>query len=302
MDIDQLRYFITVAQTLNFSEAARRHGLSQPSISHHINALENHLGTQLFQRDKRTVVLTDTGRAFFPHALEIVDLANRSEIKLEKMKSGKSGHLNISAMPSSSAMLQRCLRAFVKQYPDILVDINIINDAGEQTMTINDEHYDIFFSGREMIPVGETFGVLPLETTYLCVALPEDHPLCEVFRENGLDLTKLRGERFIAFSEDNCTSLYRQSLAVCRARGYNPIVFNQLDGVNSVALAVGAGCGISVLSSNLRSVCYADNIALFPLEGDDARRDYVMAWRKDSPNPVVQLFTEIAAHLFSPEG
>ena len=85
MDINQLRYFISVAQTLNFSEAARRNGLTQPSISHHISELEKQLGTRLFVRDKRSVSLTDTGRAFLPSALEIVELAHSSEMKLKKM-------------------------------------------------------------------------------------------------------------------------------------------------------------------------------------------------------------------------
>ena len=297
MDINQLRYFISVAQTLNFSEAARRNGLTQPSISHHISELEKHLGTRLFARDKRSVSLTDTGRAFLPSALEIVELAHSSELKLKKMETGKSGHLNIAAMTSSSPLLHRALRAFTASYPDISVNISFTNGR-HSTVTINEERYDIHFSMKEMVPSGETFTTMPLESDCLCLALPSDHPLCAEFAENGIDFSKLRGERFIAFSETDGPMLYKQTLSVCRARGYNPTVYIQQECAEAVALSVGAGCGIALLSGNLKSVCYAENVTLFPIEGDDARRDFVMAWHKNALNPAVQLFTETVKPLF----
>ncbi len=297
MDINQLRYFISVAQTLNFSEAARRNGLTQPSISHHINELEKHLGTRLFMRDKRSVSLTDTGRAFLPTALEIVELAHNSEIRLKKMETGKSGSLNIATITSSSEMLHRCLRAFVRQYPDISVNISFTNGR-HHTVTINEERFDIHFTMREMVPGGDNFSILPLASDCLCVALPEDHPLCAEFRTNGLDFSRLKGERFIAFSETDAPTLYRQTMAVCKTRGYTPSVFTQQECAEAVALAVGAGSGIALLSANLKSVCFAENVALFPIDGADARRDFVMAWRKNAPNPAVQLFTAVSAPLF----
>jgi DNA-binding transcriptional LysR family regulator len=70
MDINQLKYFIAVAQTLNFSEAARRSGISQPSISHSISELEKQLGAQLFIRSKRNVMITDAGRSCCPAPLK----------------------------------------------------------------------------------------------------------------------------------------------------------------------------------------------------------------------------------------
>ena len=93
--------------------------------------------------------------------------------------------------------------------------------------------------------------------------------------------------------------LYKQVLAVCKARGYTPQIFCEQECAEAVALSVGAGCGIALLSGNLKSVCYAENVALFPIEGDDARRDYVMAWHKNALNPVVQLFTKTVIPMFS---
>lgn len=297
MDINQLRYFISVAQTLNFSEAARRNGLTQPSISHHISELEKHLGTRLFVRDKRSVSLTDTGRAFLPTALEIVELAHNSEIRLKKMETGKSGHLNIASLSSAAGLLFRCLRQFCAEYPDISVNISYIS-GHRSPLTINDERYDIHLTMKEMLPGGDAFSSLMLDHDQLCLALPADHPLCAEFRENGIDFSRLRGERFIAFSDTDGPMTYKQTLSVCRARGYDPAIFLQQECAEAVALSVGAGYGIALLSNNLKYVGYVENVALFPIDGDDARRDYVMAWHKNALNPAVQLFTQTIAPLF----
>lgn len=300
MDINQLRYFISVAQTLNFSEAARRNGLTQPSISHHIGELEKQLGTRLFVRDKRSVTLTDTGRAFLPNAIEIVELAHSSEQKLKKMETGKNGHLNIAAITSSTPMLARCLRAFADAYPDISVNISYTNGR-HSSVTINEERFDVHFSMRELVPGSESFSIMLLEVDRLCLALPADHPLCAEFREHGIDFSKLKGERFIAFSETDGPMIYKQTMAVCKARGYNPNIFLQQECAEAVALSVGAGSGIALLSGNLKTVCFSDNVELFPIEGDDARREYVMAWHKNALNPAVQLFTQTVLPMFQAE-
>ena len=92
--------------------------------------------------------------------------------------------------------------------------------------------------------------------------------------------------------------IYKQTMAVCKARGYTPNIFLQQECAEAVALSVGAGSGIALLGENLKSVCFSDNVELFPIEGDDARREYVMAWHKNALNPAVQLFTQTVTPLF----
>ena len=70
----------------------------------------------------------------------------------------------------------------------------------------------------------------------------------------------------------------------------------------AVALSVGAGSGIALLGENLKSVCFSDNVELVPIEGEDARREYVMAWHKNALNPAVQLFVQVATPLFRNDG
>lgn len=297
MDINQLKYFISVAQTLNFSEAARRNGLTQPSISHHIGELEKQLQVQLFIRDKRSVTLTDAGRAFLPNAVEIVELAQKSALQLKKMDSGKSGHINIAALTTSSIILSRCLTAFSSAYPDVTVDINFTSGR-TQALIMNEAKYDVHFAMAEMVPAGETFAVLPAGTDRLCLALPKGHHLCAEFAETGVDFSRLTNERFIACSQNDGPALYRQIMEVCAARGYTPNITCQYDRAEAVLLSVGTGLGISVIPEVLSHVFYSENAEFFPIDGDDTLRSYVIAWRRPITNPAVRRFTDMAAELF----
>jgi len=297
MDINQLKYFISVAQTLNFSEAARRNGLTQPSISHHIGELEKQLGVCLFIRDKRSVVLTDAGRTFLPNAVEIVELTQKSILQLGKMDAGQQGTLTIAALTTCSSVLSRCLTAFAAAYPDVTVDIHYTSGR-TQSLIMNEDRYDVHFAAVEMVPTGSTFSYIALGTDRLCVALAGNHPLCRVFDEKGVDFPLLAGERFIACSQNDGPALYRNIMDVCAARGYAPNITCQHDRAEAILLSVGAGLGISVIPETLQEVSYAENVRLYPIAGDDALRHYVMAWRRAITNPAVELFVRTASAIY----
>ncbi len=294
MDINQLKYFISVAQTLNFSEAARRNGLTQPSISHHINELEKQLDCKLFIRDKRSVTLTDAGRTFLPNALEIVDISQKAALQLAGLEHGSMGAISIAALTTSSVILSRCLTAFSAAYPHINVDINFTSGRS-QALIMGEEKYDIHFAVEEMVPVGETFEYIRTHIDRLCLALPKNHPLAG----QTADFSKLRGERFIACSQNDGPALYNQIMRVCHARGYSPKITCQYDRAEAVLLSVGAGLGISIVPEALSHVFYSENVSFVPIEGEDVCRSYVIAWRKNIKKPSVSLFVDIARTLFT---
>lgn len=297
MDINQLKYFISVAQTLNFSEAARRNGLTQPSISHHINELEKLLGAPLFIRSRHNVALTQAGETFLPRAIEMVELAHKSSLEVKTLSSGSGGHISIAALTTSSVILSKCLKAFSSAYPGITVDINFTSGR-TQALIMGETKYDIHFAMEEMVPAGDSFRMLRTNMDRLCLALPMGHPLCAEFRKKGVDFSSLRDERFIACSQNDGPALYRQIMEVCAARGYSPNITCQYDRAEAVLLSVGAGLGVSIVPEVLSHVFYADNVVCFPIPGDDTLRSYVVAWHKPITSPAVRRFTEIATELF----
>ncbi len=90
MDINQLNCFITVAQTLNFSEAARRNYVSQSTVSRYVSDLEKEFGVS-FTRSHRDVIITSEGKALLPYAIEIVETLKKAKTVIKQMHDGGAG-------------------------------------------------------------------------------------------------------------------------------------------------------------------------------------------------------------------
>lgn len=296
MDINQLKYFITVAQTLNFSEAARRNGISQPAISHHIGELEKQLGCRLFERSRRSVTLTEPGQDFLPYAVDIVETAEKAAFHVSQRESGAGGHISIAALTTSSQVLSQCLARFAERYPAVSVDITF-NSGRSQVIAMNEAKYDFHFAVETMVPKGATFEYIVSNTDHLCVAFPAGHPLAS----QPLDFSKLRGERFIAVSETDGPDLHSEIMKVCRARHYTPNVCYKYDRAEAVLLSVSAGMGVSIIPEAISKVFYSENVVFKRIEGTDALRTYVVAWRKERTNPAARLFLETVREVLAAE-
>lgn len=293
MDITQLRYFVTVARTLNFSESARRLGVTQPLVSHHIVELEKQLGGKLFVRSRHKVTLTDAGERFLPAATELVELADKAMFQFRQDQQGGSGHLSVTSLTTSSAVLASVLARFSAKYPDITVDIDV-TPGQRQVLAMNEHRYDFHFAPLEMVPVGKTYDYVVTHSDHLCLVFPANHPLAEM----PLNFDLLRNERFISIAPSDGPALYEKMREVCRVRGYEPNVVYQYDRVEAVVLAVGAGLGISILPEALSRVFYAENVRFRRIPGEDTARPYVAAWRKEASNPAAALFVETLKELF----
>ena len=112
MHLNQIKSFLAVSKTLNFTNAARQNGVPQSTISRHINDLEQQLGVRLFYRTKRDVQLTEEGRTFIPYAQEILDAARKGAYAVKQLHEGARGRLAIATIPTSSGILRECLRDF----------------------------------------------------------------------------------------------------------------------------------------------------------------------------------------------
>src|ERR1039458_2927554 len=124
MDIAQLEYFLHVANTLNITHAATRAHVSQPALSRQIRLLEQELGTKLFKRKARGVVLTETGQRLADRTRVLLASANR--IKMEIMSSADEpvGVVRLAASNSLSALLTtRVVARYRQTYPEVSVRV-----------------------------------------------------------------------------------------------------------------------------------------------------------------------------------
>lgn len=123
MEIKQLQCFIAVAEELNFTSAAERMYISQPSLSRHIHNLEEELGLILFTRDKKTVELTNAGLQLLTNAREVVGSAAELQNTARELSSGRAGKLRIGYQGSACSIVPTILYRFSHKYPNINVTV-----------------------------------------------------------------------------------------------------------------------------------------------------------------------------------
>src|SRR4051794_39566441 len=124
MEIHQLRYFVAVAEEKNFSHAAAREHVSQPSLSQQIHKLEAELNQQLFDRLPRSVVLTEAGRCLLPYAQLILTAIADARLGVAALEQEVAGKLSGGAVPSIAVyVLPKVIRRFQQRYPKVTFEL-----------------------------------------------------------------------------------------------------------------------------------------------------------------------------------
>jgi DNA-binding transcriptional LysR family regulator len=293
MDSAQLRYFISAAQSLNFSEAARKHYITQPAISHHINDLEQQLGVKLFLRVGRQVFLTSEGELFLREAIDILEKIQDSTLKVQRHSEGKSGKLSVGIVNTSNEPFIRCLSAFSKRYPDILIDVHMTTGI-DQSISINEGRYDFNFATTPMVLGNNNLDYTVSHQDRFCLALPSDHPLAD----QPVDFKKLTNERFVIITLADAPLLHTQILDICSHRNYSPKIVSYYNRAEALLLSVSAGVGITILPEKLFCPCAAENISRVPIPGDDCLLTSVIAWKPHLTNSCALKFRDVVLSLY----
>lgn len=123
MELRQLRYFIKVAETLNFSVASKQLSITQSTLSQQVSQLENELGHLLFQRNSHKVMLTEAGQALLPYARDTLNSANTCVQRMKDLEEMLYGELNIGVTFSFSSIATETIVTFLKQYPRIKLNV-----------------------------------------------------------------------------------------------------------------------------------------------------------------------------------
>ncbi len=293
LDIENLRYFISVAQLLNFSEAARQNNVPQPKISRSILELETQLNAKLFFRTNRDVSLTHEGEIFLPYAIDIVDMAAKASDMVDQVHSGRTGYLSIAAVSTTSRILASFLSVFSTQYPDIMIDITQ-NTGKSQTLAMMENRFDFHFAPLSLLPLNGSLDYIVTHSDKLVLVVPKGHRLAQ----GKLDFNKLFQEKFIMISQPESPHLYNEVMAVCAAHHTIPKIIHRYDKAESVLLSVGSGLGVAILPKGLTKAFLTDAVDVVPLDPEGHEMDYVCAWPKQSKNPCSKFFLDVIKEYF----
>ena len=142
MTITQLKYVLAVAEHQNFTKAAEKYFVTQPTLSMQIQKLEDQLDIQIFDRSKKPIELTEVGRKIVNQAKNIVNEADRITDIVDQQKGFIGGEFKLGIIPTvMPTLLPMFLKSFIKRYPKIRLKIEELNTE-EIMQRINDGHLD----------------------------------------------------------------------------------------------------------------------------------------------------------------
>ena len=184
MELRQLRYFAKVAETLNFSEAAKVLCITQSTLSQQIRQLETEMGVALFERNSHAVALTEAGEHLLPQAITTIDEADTCMEKILDLRRLLTGTLNIGVTYSFSPMITDPLISFMKLYPH--VKLNIYYKTVDELMDMLRKRQVDFVLAFKPMEVGADVTFHTLFDSRLSVIVREGHALSSR-KELGLD-------------------------------------------------------------------------------------------------------------------
>lgn len=176
MELRQLRYFVKVAELKSFSDAAKELYITQSTLSQQVRQLENELGVELLIRDSRHVSLTDVGAVFLPAARNTLHVANESIERIHDVQDLVTGDLNIGTTFTFSLLLKETVRAYMKRYPGVRLNI-VCHPVTELMAKLERHEIDVALSYR---PSDSQFANIDSHIMFdngLCVVVSDTHPL-----------------------------------------------------------------------------------------------------------------------------
>lgn len=286
MELRHLRYFIAVAEELNFTRAARRLDIEQPPLSLQIRQLESEVGTALLQRLPRGVALTDAGRVFLDEARAILAQVQQAVERAQQVARGTQGQLRVGMINSAPfhPFVPRVIREFGERYPD--VHVTLAEDTTQAlALAVLKGTIDIAFL-RPLLGEHDGLDVDVLFDEDMLVALPEGHALTHA---RTLPLTRLSNEDFVLFPREIGSGLYDEILTACRRAGFSPRIRHEIRQVTSIANLVAADLGVSLVPASMQQVL-SNGVVYRSIEGDAPKARMCLAYASGRRAATVENF------------
>ena len=285
MELRHLRYFVAVAEELNFTRAAKKLHINQPPLSAQIRKLENELGTQLFRRLTRGIELTDAGKLLLEQARIILKQVDEATVGVRRRGRGETGRIIVG---SSGAIFHplvvRALHESKTRYPNLTI-------AGEVEVTNTAMLLAWLRTGRVdlcliSVPVEDSEGLAiePLVEEDCVIALPKEHALAN---SSSAPLESLSKDNFVLFSRAFSPALYDFVMAACERAGFKPKVDQEVPQIVNVIPIIAAGFGVSIIPRSFSEIRFA-GIKYIEIDGAAPRSSLALVYRRDERSAAIK--------------
>jgi DNA-binding transcriptional LysR family regulator len=281
-----LRYFVATAEELSFTRAAGRLFISQPALSKQIRQLEDRLRARLFDRDRRTVVLTAAGEALLPAAREMLHAWDEAQRAVSDAAAHDGAVLTVGLSTSvGRGLLQRVRERFTERRPNWRLRLRQIN-WGDATAGLADGQVDIALVWLP-IPNEDAFSVQVVASEPRCVALRDDHRLAG---RDEVAFEELIEEPFLALPV-SAGPLRAHWLANDQRDGRPARIGAVVSNAEETIAAIEEGSGVALLAAGNAAIYQRPGIKAVPVTDLPPSR-LAVAWRSDDHRGAIRDFVE----------
>ena len=294
MDIRDLRYFLAVAEELNFSRAAVRLNISQPPLSQRIQQLERELGVRLFHRTKRNVQLTEAGTALVGQArMVLAQLEHAAQVVIGTAK-GEIGELVIGTVTTTDsgfyALLVEILRVFSRRHPNVRLALRTLPVA-QQLQALRDGRIQVGFI---TLPAHDDSLIIEeVRQETLVLALPEHHRLARMKR---IPWRALAAEPIIVPGRALAPGYYDSVITHFQNMGSSPNIAHEADGIYTTLALIAAGAGVGFLPASLQKA-RKKGVVFRDMQGPPLRLKMAVAVPRENQPSALQLFLNVVEHV-----
>ncbi|MDH6243881.1 LysR family transcriptional regulator [Mycobacterium sp. OTB74] len=285
--VDELRWFVVLAETGHMTEAAAKLNVSQPTLSRALARLEHQVGAPLFDRLHRRLQLNGNGDIMLARSRRSLDEIRLASEEIQALRDPDSGTVRLAFVRSvASWFVPELLSRFRQQAPQVQFDLRE-GPGGEVTELLATGEVDLAITGPHLD--AEQFHWHKLVRVRLCLAVPRDHRLA---RRRKVRLTDCADESFILAADP--FGLRSATQNMWAAEGISPPIAFEVAWLPTVEGLVAAGLGVAIVPAP-QPDRGDPAVAYIPLSNPRAEGSVGVAWaRRRTVSPVAQRFADFA--------
>ncbi|OYU54824.1 MAG: LysR family transcriptional regulator [Chitinophagaceae bacterium BSSC1] len=282
MEIRHLKYFLTLAKELSFTKASEKLFIAQPPLSRQIKELEQELGTLLFNRNNKKVVLTEAGKFYQKEITQLLQNLDRINLKAQKMGQHISGEFRIAYISSTfSGDITELVKFLSAKYPFVNFRLYEVPTV-EQVIGLEQGKIDL--------------GIIraPLYSPHIETNLWFRDSYSLVFNRANVniksekEIAKLKDETFVFFNKEYAPFYYDSLIEICAKYGFAPKIVHESNNISSIIQLVKNGLGISIVPTNIVKSYNYPELGFLELKKPNLYTDILLATPKDSDSEIAR--------------
>jgi len=289
LNSNQVKCFLTLAETLNFTKAAARLYMTQPGLSHQIASLETELKTQLFIRDQKRVLLTPAGALLASELGTLQEAGQKLIERVQTVGQGYTGELSIGLLEGQwmGADLTDLFRNYMQKYPNI--DLRICQGSfGELRRLLTDGKIDAEISLKFDVEGMEGVSWIPYDKDAAVFAVSRRLPIGQ---KEVITMEELQQETFLIISPEDSRAGTDRILEHFKQFGATPQKIRYSPNLTTTMLWIELGLGVGIINKRSSLAGNPEVRVIHEIPLDDA--SFCLAWKKQNVNPALSLFLEM---------